>query len=108
VGVHIDELLVGVGDAHDDRLVGAQAAVRSAAHVKARLWWSSACTVGRAVISSTEAGTFSAISAAIHRQTRPSRDNGQLFCCGEFTPELKKVNGTAAATLTSMTTAAVW
>ena len=22
VGVHIDELLVGVGDAHDDRLVG--------------------------------------------------------------------------------------
>ena len=54
------------------------------------------------------AGASSAISAAIHRQTRPCRDRGQQFCCGEITPELKRVNTTAAATLTSMTTAAVW
>jgi hypothetical protein len=51
------------------------------------------------VICSIEAGTFSAISAAIHRQPRTCRDHGQLFCRGEITPELKKVNATAAATL---------
>jgi hypothetical protein len=37
VGVHVDELLVGVGDAHANRLVRAQAAARNAAHVRSRL-----------------------------------------------------------------------